>query len=127
DGPGSIVNVSEDDAPPPGAGVATEICDVPSLTRSLAGIDARSFTVLRTVVGLSRPFHRATENVLKPVPLTAIEVVPLPARAFSGTSAVAVGAGLTMGTREASARRIRTRGMVAALPNNLVSSIGRPF
>src|SRR5262249_33863860 len=102
-------------------------CPVPVLTRSLAGIDTRSFTLLRTVVDRPTPFHRATENVLNPLPLTSTEVVPLPARVWSGEIAVTQGAGLTIGTREASALRIRPGGTVAPPPNSRVSSIGRPF
>src|SRR5215467_9195634 len=67
------------------------------------------------------------ENVLNPLPLIATDVVPLPARMWSGESAVTVGDGLTMGTRLASALRTLTRGTVAPPPHSRVSVIGSPF
>src|SRR5437867_68685 len=56
-GGGSIVNVSSEDVPPPGAGVTTFTWAVPVAARSDAEIVAMRLVVLVTFVGLAVPFQ----------------------------------------------------------------------
>ena len=51
-----------------------------------------------TVVGFDTPFHRATVNALKPVPVI-VSVSGVPARPLVGERAVMVGSGFSIGTR----------------------------
>ena len=127
-GGGSIVNVSADEVPPPGAGVVTRTCAVPVAATSVPGMDASSFELLMNLVGRAAPFHSTTDRPMKPWPLTVSVIAPSPARVLTGDSVVTTGAGLSSGTRVARASNTLTRGTVAPGPKNqnLVSVIGSP-
>ena len=60
-GGGSMYNVSDDDTPPPGGPVNTEMLAVPSVATSAASIVACRACVLTTVVGFVTPLNCTTE------------------------------------------------------------------
>ena len=94
-GGGSIDSVSDDETPPPGGPVKTEMSAVPVVATSAASIVALSACVLTTVVGLATPLNWTTENALNPLPLTVSANDALPAATFAGDSAVTTGGGFT--------------------------------
>src|SRR5262249_2140689 len=91
---GEIANDSELDVPPPGGGVNTLTCTVPTAARSVDGIAAWSVPVSTTVVGRLAPFHITFENASNPLPVTVNVSAPVPATALDGDSAVSTGTGL---------------------------------
>jgi hypothetical protein len=91
-----IENGSEDDVPPPGAGVWIVTSAVPTVAWSDAGIEARSCVLLTNVVVRSAPFQRTTEPATKPVPLTVSVKAELPAMALEGEMDAVVGAGFSV-------------------------------
>lgn len=92
-GAATIVNVSDPDVPPPGGGVVTDTCAVPTAATSAAPIVARSCVPLTNVVGRAPPFQFTTDAAVKPDPFTVSVTPPEPATAVDGGSYVATGAG----------------------------------
>src|ERR671937_1924378 len=120
-----MVNGSDAEKPPPGAGVKTVMFAVPTLATSLAEIVARSVRTFATVVGRLTPFHWTFENASKPLPVTVSEKSADPAGIRAGDSAVATGAGFVTDVSVASASKILIRGFVT-LPPERVSVTGKP-
>ena len=85
-----------------------------------------SFVVLISRVGRLAPFHRTTENVLNPLPITVSVSGSALARACVGSVALMAGAGFVTGTNVANARSSLMRGIVEFRPRNRSSRIGRP-
>src|SRR5204862_7148989 len=97
-GGGVTTNASAVDVPPPGDGVNTEICAVPRLARSVAGIATCSCVALTNVVGRVLPFHRTTEVLTNRAPFTvSVNAGPL-TTAADGDNCVMDGAGLIEGS-----------------------------
>ena len=65
-----IANETEEDVPPPGAGVTTVTAAVPVLLRSDARIAAVNCVALTKVVTRLAPFHCTCEVAMKPLPFT---------------------------------------------------------
>ena len=61
----SIVNVTDDDVPPPGAGLTTVTCAVPALATSAAWIAAVSREPLTKVVARAAPFQLTVDPATK--------------------------------------------------------------
>src|SRR5204862_4723802 len=78
--------------PPPGDGVKTLSCAVPTDATSKDGTLIRSCVALTYVVVRLTPFHRATDDETKPLPLS-VSVIGTPATAGAGVSDVRVGTG----------------------------------
>jgi hypothetical protein len=77
-GPGLlIINVTDDEVPPPGAGVKTVMSREPDEAMSVARIVAVSWVADTNVVVRLEPLTRTTELVVKPVPV-AVRVKALP-------------------------------------------------
>ena len=93
-GGGVIVNVSGDDTPPPGAGVATVTSAVPCAARSPARIVARNCVLLTKVVVRFAPFQRTTDVDTKPLPLTVSVNDDVPIGMLGGDREVSTGTGL---------------------------------
>src|SRR4030095_15545288 len=85
---------------------------VPAAGKSLAAIVASNVVVLIERVGRFAPFHRTTEKVLNPLPITCSFNGPALARACVGFVALIAGAGLVTGTNVANARSSLMRGIV---------------
>src|SRR6266403_2011309 len=81
-----IVIVSEPDVPPPGDGVRTATCAVPSDRMSAAPIVARIWVVLAKVVARLAPFHRTTDEGTNELPVTVRVKLPAPANVRLGES-----------------------------------------
>jgi hypothetical protein len=92
-GGGLIVKVCGADVPPPGAGVKTVTCAVPTEARSVAGIVARTCVVLTNVVVRFTPFHWITDADANPLPVAVNVNVAAPAGAVVGEIAVSTGLG----------------------------------
>ena len=93
---GLIVNDTEADVPPPGAGFVTVTVAVPAVAISAAVIAAVRCVALTNVVVLAAPLNFTTDVETKPVPFTVREKAEPPAVALVGESEVTVGAGLLM-------------------------------
>src|SRR5580658_6329928 len=65
-----IANETEEDVPPPGAGVTTVTAVVPVLVRSDARIAAVNCVELTKVVTRFVPFHCTCEVAMNPLPFT---------------------------------------------------------
>ena len=102
------------DTPPPGAGLTTVIRPLPTARteRSPAVSSMPSELELLTVVGRSWPFHRARLDARNPLPVTVIEVGPVPATRGAGETAVMVGTGFSAGAAD-DPPHAATRRMVA--------------
>ena len=92
-GAGAIVNDSDGDVPPPGAGVNTDTWAAPAAARSLAGMAAVNRDSLTYVVARSAAFQRTTEFVAKLPPLTVSMNAAPPAVPDVGESDDSVGVG----------------------------------
>jgi hypothetical protein len=84
------------EVPPPGEGVATVICAVPILARSVAGMAARSSWPFTKTVGRAAPFQRITDVAMKSVPFTVRMNADVPACAAVGDSEVSAGSGFVV-------------------------------
>jgi hypothetical protein len=102
-----IVNVSAEEAPPPGAGLVTVTGTVPALATSAAGTDAVTCALFLNVVVRGEPFQLILVPFTKPVPFTVSVKVELPAILLLGESDVREGTGLLM---------VKTRGLVVPPP-----------
>src|SRR5205823_3926649 len=89
-----IVKVCGFDVPPPGAGLNTATCAVPTVARSVAAIAAVSRVPETKVVGPFAPFHRTTEPDTKFVPETVSVRPGWPAVTDAGLNPAVVGSGL---------------------------------
>src|ERR1700730_10668568 len=69
-GAGATISGKDNELPPPGVGLTTEICTVPGCAMSEAGIYAVSCVVLRRFVVRSWPSHFITEPGTKLAPST---------------------------------------------------------
>jgi len=87
-----IVNVSDADVPPPGAGLTTRTCAIPAEAKSPAAMAALTALLLTTVVGRVAPFHCTVVPGTKPEPFTVRSIAGLPASASAGTSERTAGA-----------------------------------
>jgi len=74
---------TEFDVPPPGGGLNTVTCAVPTSRMSVAGIAALTSVGDTYVVGRSAPFQRTTDVVTNLVPVT-VSVNPSPPRLADG-------------------------------------------
>jgi len=90
----SIVNVTEFELPPPGEGLETVICDTAALARFVEDRFACNCVALTNVVGSALPFHRTTEDAMKPLPVRVTVVAEAPTVTEAGFSVVTNGAGL---------------------------------
>jgi hypothetical protein len=88
-----IVKLLVVEVPPPGAGVNTLTPTVPGLARSAAEMAARSWVGLTKVVVRLAPFHRTTEVLTKPLPVTVSVTPEPPAAALAGERLVTTGTG----------------------------------
>jgi len=93
---GLIVNDTEPDVPPPGAGFVTVTVAVPAVAISAEAIAAVSCVALTNVVVLAAPLNFTADVDTKPVPFTVRVKAAPPAVALVGESEVTVGAGLLM-------------------------------
>src|SRR6266508_2327509 len=93
-----IVKVIALDGPPPGAGLATVIENVPAEVIKFAGIAADICPALTYVVDKDVPFHWIVEFPMKLDPLTVNAVLPVPTRADVGAIDMTVGTGLLTAT-----------------------------
>src|SRR5437667_336755 len=84
--PEVIVKVGAFEVPPPGAGVTTVTCAVPTVATSVARIVARSCVLLANVVARLVPFHRTPELATKLLPFTVNVRPATPARTLVGAS-----------------------------------------
>ena len=91
-----IVNDTEADVPPPGAGLVTVTVAVPAVAISAAVIAAVNCVTLTNVVVLAAPLNFTTDVDTKAVPLTVRVKAAPPAVALFGEREVAVGARLLM-------------------------------
>ena len=91
-----IVNDTEADVPPPGAGFVTVTGAVPAVAISAAVIAAVNCVAFTNVVVLAAPLNFTTDVETNPVPFTVRVKAAPPAVALVGESEVAVGAGLLM-------------------------------
>src|ERR687891_684087 len=96
-----IANGKPADVPPPGEGVRTVTCAVPTAATSPAPIVARSCVALTYVVARALPFHRTTDDDTKLVPLTVSVTPAPPAVVEAGDSVPSVGAGLVIAAKVA--------------------------
>ena len=91
-----IVNDTEADVPPPGAGFVTVTGAVPAAAISAAVIAAVNCVAFTNVVVLAAPLNFTTDVETKPVPFTVRVKAAPPAVALVGAREVSVGAGLLM-------------------------------
>lgn len=89
----SIVNVTAEDVPPPGAGLNTVTEAVAAVRMSAAGTAAINWVALVNVVTSAAPFHWTTEAPTKPEPVTVSEKAAEPAIAEVGSRDVRTGTG----------------------------------
>src|SRR5262249_40429715 len=89
----AIVNVSELEVPPPGAGFTTVTGTMPAFAISAVPIDAVTCVLPTKVVVRATPFHCTTAPDTKPLPLPVNVNAAPPAPALPGTSDVNVGIG----------------------------------
>ena len=94
----TIVNGSAADVPPPGGGVKTVTCALPTAATSLAGIVACSSVEFVNVVGRSAPFNRTTDDEMKLLPLTISVNDETPAATLAGLSEMIAGRRLYVGS-----------------------------
>ena len=92
----STTTGSVDDAPPPGAGFATETVSVPANAMSLAVMAAVTCVALTKVVVRGEPFHWTVAPFTKPVPLAVKVNAAPPARVDAGDTEVRAGGTLSM-------------------------------
>ena len=92
---GRTLNANAFESPPPGAGLKTVTCTVPTLTMSVAGIAAVNCVAV-TNVGRALPFHRTTEPGMKFEPVIVNANAGPPAFALDGARELMTGAGLRM-------------------------------
>ena len=92
-GPVEIVKTEPPEVPPPGAGLYTVTCAVPTVAMSDAVIDAMICVALTTVVVRLAPFQFTTEPVIKPLPFTVSVKAAPPAVALAGDNELIVGNG----------------------------------
>ena len=83
------------DSPPPGVGLNTVTLFVPPLTMSASAIWSVSCVLPTYVVVRSVLFHRTTEPLMNPVPLTVSVKSGPSGAAQNGLSQVMTGTGLT--------------------------------
>jgi hypothetical protein len=107
-GGAAIVRVSDADVPPPGGGVVTDTCALPTAATSVAAIAAVSCVLLRKVVGRGLPFQLTTDADVKPDPFTVSENPAPPATVLDGDNEVATGTG-------GGTKMTETVGLVAAV------------
>jgi hypothetical protein len=88
-----IVNVCAPEMPPPGAGVDTVTDAVPAEAMSAAVICAVSWVLLPSVVARGLPFHCATDELMKFVPVSVNVKAAPPAVALGGEIELSVGLG----------------------------------
>ncbi len=86
------------DVPPPGPGVNTVTCAVPTAATSAAEIAACRLVLLTNVVGRAAPFQRTTESDMKLLPVTVSVSPGPPTLVLLGDSAVTSGAGRSDGS-----------------------------
>ena len=91
-----IVNDTEPDVPPPGAGFVTVTGAVPAVAISAAVIAAVNCVAFTNVVVLAAPLNFTTDVETNPVPFTVRVKAAPPAVALVGEREVSVGAGLLM-------------------------------
>src|SRR5580692_1916326 len=91
-----IVNDTEPDVPPPGAGFVTVTGAVPAVAISAAVMAAANCVALTNVVVLVAPLNFTSDVDTKPVPFTVRVKAAPPAVALVGEREVSVGAGLLM-------------------------------
>ena len=102
-GPGLLIlNVTDDEVPPPGAGVKTVMSREPDEAMSVARMVAVSWVADTKVVARLAPLTRTTELLAKLVPVTVSVRVPPPAGALSGLMLDNEGAGGDATTANAS-------------------------
>jgi hypothetical protein len=92
-GGAAIVSASDADVPPPGGGVVTDTCALPTAATSADGIVAASCVLLRNVVARGLPFQFTTDADVKPDPFTVSVNPAPPATVLDGDSEVATGTG----------------------------------
>src|SRR5262249_33097898 len=98
-----MFNVTDDEIPPPGAGVKAVMSRVPGEARAVARIAAVRWVADTKVVARLAPLTRTTELLAKLVPVAVSVRVPPPANALAGLMLDSVGAGggaVTMNARE---------------------------
>ena len=83
----SIANGTAVDVPAPGGGLNTVTAAVPTVSRSLAGMVARSCVAFTYVVALAAPFHWTIADGVKLSPVTVRVRAALPTSALLGESA----------------------------------------
>jgi hypothetical protein len=91
--PDEILNVCSFEVPPPGAGLKTVTCAVPTTAMSDAEITAISLVDEANVVTRSAPFQRTTEVPMKLLPVTVRVNAGLPATISPGDSPEIEGTG----------------------------------
>ena len=88
----AMVNVNAAEVPPPGAGVKTDTCAVPTAAMSAAAIAACSCVALTNVVARSDPFQRTTDAFVNDEPFT-VNVNPEPPAIVAAGDRDATGTG----------------------------------
>jgi len=89
-----MTNAALPDVPPPGAGLVTVTCPVPTVAMSAAVIAAVNCVALTYVVVRLDPFQFTTDPLMNPVPVTVSVNAPVPAVALVGDSMLIVGTAL---------------------------------
>jgi pectin methylesterase-like acyl-CoA thioesterase len=92
----AIVNARSPEAPPPGAGVHTDTCAVPAAATSGAAIAACNCVPLTNVVGRVAPFHRTTDALANPLPVTVTVNAAAPAVTLAGDTDSTLGTGFAI-------------------------------
>ena len=90
----ATVTLTEVDTQPPGAGFEMETLAVPAFTPSAAGMAAFKGVESTKVVVRFEPFHRTTEEAMKPEPVTPRVKAEAPAVNVEGESDTSEGKGL---------------------------------
>lgn len=88
-----MVNVTEFDVPPPGAGVNMVIATVPEMDMSLGLTIIVSSFSLKKIVARGLPLNSICELGANPVPITASVNVVAPAATLAGFSVLITGRG----------------------------------
>src|SRR3954471_10874429 len=92
-----MVNVCAFEVPPPGAALTTVTTELPTVSRSLAGMAALSWVELTNVVVRALLLKSTTEPEMKPEPFTVSVSAAPPAVLDAGEMALVTGAGFEAG------------------------------
>ena len=87
-----MTNAALPDVPPPGVGLVTVTCPVPTVAMSAAVIAAFNCVALTYVVVRLDPFQFTTDPLMNPFPFTIKVNAPVPAVALVGDSVLIAGA-----------------------------------